>query len=88
MFGQFSGTHRHAAMDRKTRYTLFLIGSLTLGLAPFTPMPHLFEKFGMLFAGELTQPVDMFDLLIHGTFPALLIIEGARHVLQRWRSDP
>lgn len=70
-------------MDRKTRYTVWIVGSLTLGLAPFAPMPHLFEKLMMLFAGELSRPVDLFDLCLHGLFPTLLLIELGRH----WRSQ-
>ena len=46
-------------------YLLLIIGSLTLGLAPFTPMPHLVEKMTMLLAGELVKPVDIFDLMMH-----------------------
>ena len=46
---------------------------LTLGLAPFAPQPHLWEKLGMLATGELSQPLDVFDLLLHGT-PWLLLI--------------
>eukprot|EP00003_Mantamonas_plastica_P028386 TRINITY_DN6412_c0_g1_i1.p1 TRINITY_DN6412_c0_g1~~TRINITY_DN6412_c0_g1_i1.p1 ORF type:complete len:100 (+),score=16.51 TRINITY_DN6412_c0_g1_i1:40-300(+) len=48
-------------------WSLLLIMCLTLGLAPFTPQPHLFEKLGMLRRGTLTKPIDIFDLLMHGT---------------------
>ncbi len=54
-------------------WPILVIGSLTLGLAPFFPEPHLVEKLGMLFRGELVRPVDIFDLLMHGAFPALLL---------------
>lgn len=50
-----------------------LVGSLMLGLAPFVPEPHLWSKLKMLAAGELSAPVDIFDLLMHGAFPALLM---------------
>ncbi len=40
---------------------------LTLGLAPFTPEPHVWEKLKMLAAGGLTRPVDIFDFALHGT---------------------
>jgi hypothetical protein len=46
---------------------------LTLGLAPFTPEPHLWEKLKMLLSGELGKPMDIFDLLLHGS-PWLLLI--------------
>jgi hypothetical protein len=45
---------------------LLLILALTLGLAPFAPEPHVWEKLKMLSAGELSRPVDIFDLLLHG----------------------
>jgi hypothetical protein len=38
---------------------------LTLGLAPFVPEPHIWEKLKMLAAGTLTRPIDIFDLLFH-----------------------
>lgn len=49
-----------------------LIGALVLGLAPFQPEPHLLQKLRMLAAGELTRPIDIFDLVLHGTLPLLL----------------
>lgn len=45
---------------------LLVVLCLTLGLAPFTPAPHLLEKLNMLVSGELVEPVDIFDLLLHG----------------------
>jgi hypothetical protein len=43
-----------------------LLLAFTLGLAPFVPEPHLWEKLRMLSAGELSRPIDIFDLLLHG----------------------
>jgi len=60
---------------RKLPWIVLILGSLTLGLAPFTPLPHLFEKIQMLSSGELTRAVDIFDLLLHGLFPLLLIVK-------------
>jgi hypothetical protein len=51
---------------------LLLIVALTLGLAPFVPEPHVWEKLKMLAAGELVSPIDIFDLLLHG-IPWLLL---------------
>jgi hypothetical protein len=39
--------------------------ALTLGLAPFVPEPHIWEKLKMLAAGELVKPIDIFDLALH-----------------------
>jgi len=56
---------------------LLIVVCLTLGLAPFAPEPHLWEKLKMLTSGELARPVDIFDLFLHGTPWALLIIKLA-----------
>jgi hypothetical protein len=58
-------------LDRIPPGTLALI-ALMLGLAPFVPEPHLWEKLKMLTAGELSRPIDIFDLFLHGA-PALLL---------------
>lgn len=47
--------------------------ALLLGLAPFVPEPHLWEKLKMLAAGELTRPLDIFDLFLHAT-PLVLVL--------------
>ena len=55
--------------------SILIVLSLTLGLAPFTPEPHLWEKLKMLASGELTELLDIFDLLLHATPWLLLIIK-------------
>jgi hypothetical protein len=42
-----------------------VIAALTLGLAPFMPEPHIWEKLKMLRAGTLKKPIDIFDMLMH-----------------------
>ena len=64
---------------------LFVIASLTLGLAPFVPEPHLLEKLRMLGAGELSRPIDIFDLVMHGAPWVLLLMKLYRQA-QRGRS--
>ncbi|MCF6232246.1 MAG: RND transporter [Rhodobacteraceae bacterium] len=44
-----------------------------LGLAPFVPAPHIWQKLQMLVAGNLTQMIDIGDLLMHGA-PWLVLI--------------
>lgn len=58
--------------------SLIIVGCLTLGLAPFTPEPHIWEKLKMLTAGTLRRPVDVFDLLLHGVPWLFLIAKLAR----------
>ena len=50
-----------------------LLLCLTLGLAPFTPEPHVWEKLKMLPAGTLSNPVDIFDFAMHG-LPFILLL--------------
>jgi len=52
---------------------LFILLALTLGLAPFVPEPHVVEKIRMLADGSLSRPIDIFDLLLHGTPWVLLV---------------
>jgi len=54
---------------------VWLIISLTLGLAPFTPEPHLWEKIKWISAGaEGMRVIDWFDFLLHGTPWVMLVI--------------
>jgi len=51
---------------------VLVLACLTLGLAPFFPEPHIWEKLKMLFAGKLVRPLDVFDTVMHGA-PWLLL---------------
>ena len=53
-----------ALVDRLDWLTVLLLCA-TLGLAPFLPQPHIWEKLAMLVSGQLTRPLDMFDLVFH-----------------------
>ena len=64
---------------------LLLIIALTLGLAPFVPEPHIWEKLKMLAAGELVRPIDVFDLFLHGVPWLLLLAKLGRLVVVRLR---
>lgn len=54
-------------------WAVLIAAALLLGLAPFLPEPHLLEKLRMLGNGQLSRPVDIFDLFMHGA-PFLLIL--------------
>lgn len=64
-------------------FNLVIIAALTLGLAPFFPEPHIWEKLKMLAGGSLTRPLDIFDLFLHGAPWLLLMAKIAREVLTR-----
>ena len=47
--------------------TLPLLAALTIGLAPFTPEPHLVGKLRWVAGGAVgMSPTDWFDLVLHG----------------------
>lgn len=62
---------------------LLILACLTLGLAPFFPEPHIWEKLKMLVAGNLVKPVDIFDLLMHAAPFVLLVAKLLRAALQK-----
>jgi len=62
----------------RTDIRFFIMASLLLGLAPFVPEPHIWEKLKMLADGTLSKPIDIFDLLLHATPWVLLIIKIMR----------
>ncbi len=59
-------------------WIIVIILALTLGLAPFTPEPHIWEKLKMLASGELVRAVDWFDLLLHGVPWVVLGLKAIR----------
>jgi len=52
--------------------------ALLLGLAPFSPQPHLWQKLNMLLAGTLVKPIDIFDLLLHSAPLVILLLKLLR----------
>jgi hypothetical protein len=63
--------------------TVLVMLALTLGLAPFVPEPHVWEKLKMLAGGTLRRPVDIFDLAMHAVPWLLLMLRLARLALAR-----
>lgn len=73
----------------KKQWKLFLIASLTLGLAPFNP-PHILGKIrwimgGNAFSGpDAMQTEDYFDALLHGIPWLLLIISAVLNLYSKY----
>jgi len=74
--------HPMAWLDRIPLLILVPL-ALLLGLAPFVPEPHLWEKLKMLAAGVLARPIDLFDLAYHAAPVLLLALKLARMARRR-----
>ncbi|PHQ97647.1 MAG: RND transporter [Marinosulfonomonas sp.] len=55
-----------------------LLAAATLGLAPFFPQPHIWEKLKMIKAGTLKRPLDIFDFVLHAAPFVLLAVKLGR----------
>lgn len=62
----------------KIPWLIVLVTVVTMGLAPYTPEPHVWEKLNMLVTGLLVKPVDIGDLVLHITPWFLLILKTLR----------
>lgn len=60
-------------------WAVVLVLCLTLGLAPFSPQPHLLEKLILLKNGQLNSLIDIFDFLMHLSPFILLLIKTTVH---------
>ncbi|XOV93518.1 MAG: hypothetical protein ACFHWX_02175 [Bacteroidota bacterium] len=64
-----------------------IILSLTLGLAPFFPEPHIVGKLRWVWGGAIgMQPIDYFDLVLHGFPWVLLIVYSVQWVVKKYYS--
>lgn len=61
--------------------------SLTLGLAPYTPEPHIVGKLRWLLGGaEGMGPADIFDVFLHGApwvWLAYALVQKVAEVVRR-----
>lgn len=73
------------SLKMKGKIQLALILSLTLGLAPFFPEPHIWGKIKWLLGGaEGMGKMDYFDLVLHG-FPWLFLLYA---IIERLMKSP
>ena len=55
-------------------WKVVIVVCLTLGLAPFFPEPHIVGKLKWVLGGAVgMQPMDWFDVLLHGFSWILLL---------------
>jgi hypothetical protein len=64
--------------------TTILVIAVFMALAPIYPQPHLVQKIDMLVSGQLTKPLDIFDLFLHSSGLILAALKGVRmlHLLK------
>lgn len=60
----------------KNNFFMAFLASMTLGLAPFTPEPHIWGKLKWIAGGAVgMKPIDWWDILMHGApFIWLLVL--------------
>jgi len=59
----------------KIPYSVLIILTVMMLLAPVKPMPYVVEKIIILKNGMLHRPIDIFDLFFHLTPLILLILK-------------
>ena len=59
----------------KIPYSVLLVVTIVILIAPLKPMPHVVEKLIMLKDGTLRRPIDIFDLFYHLAPLGLLILK-------------
>lgn len=69
-------------LDRIPLHFIVLLAAW-MAVAPVSPEPHLLEKMRMLVQGQLTRPIDIFDLVLHTAPIVLLAIRVWRIVTAR-----
>ena len=66
-------------------YVVLVPAAVLMALAPFGATPHFVEKWRMLFGGTLRRPIDWFDLVMHTTPVALLVLKLSADLYTKMR---
>jgi len=65
-----------------------LFASLTLGLTPFYPEPHIVGKIRWVLGGAIgMKPMDYFDLILHGIPWLALIYYSYIFIIDKIKQD-
>jgi len=73
---------------RHIPYLLLVPFALFMAIAPIGQQSHLIEKLLMLSGGTLRRPIDVFDLLLHGTPLVLLAWKGVGDLMAKRTKRP
>lgn len=69
---------------KRSSWFYSLVASLTLGLAPFVPEPHVWKQLSALVNGTgIHTAMDWFDLVLHGAPWVWLIFESYKLILAK-----
>ncbi len=70
------------------KWTVLIGASLTLGLAPFLPEPHILGKLRWVAGGANgMQMMDYFDLVLHGAPWMLLLYNVGLEIGKKFKSN-
>ena len=73
----------------KEKLIFALVASLTLGLAPFYPEPHLYGKIRWMLGGGVgMSALDYLDALFHGLPWGFLIFYSIQYVRHKHLKNP
>jgi hypothetical protein len=74
--------------DILRNWKLWLMLSLTLGLAPFLPEPHMIGKIRWIAGGCVgMQAIDWFDALLHGGPWIMFLVSIGINLKQRFSAQ-
>lgn len=81
-FGNVNMAKLRPLLDKLDWLTAILLCA-TLGLAPFVPEPHIWEKLKMIVAADPVAWIDAFDVVFHGLPWMLLILKAISTISPR-----
>jgi hypothetical protein len=71
-------------MKKYLTFPLVLVACCTIGLAPFTPEPHVWEKLKRIVNdANGMSALDWFDLVLHGLPWLLLLILIYKQIIKK-----
>ena len=71
-------------MNSRRNFLILIALCLTLGLAPFSPEPHIVGKLKWIAGGgEGMQLMDWWDVIMHGTPWVLLMRHGVYYLIKQ-----
>ncbi len=77
----------HLKKSNDQRLSMAIVLALTLGLAPFSP-PHIIGKVKWVLGGAIgMQPMDYFDLVIHGIPWLFLVYAVIKRLKNKWSNN-